>query len=90
MLIYLHIIETMYYLWRINLKQTIMQLTTGAIQAIKNKPRIYTVLALEFEKSEQTIRRWVDDNDEMLTTVRALSILKSETGLNKKDLLTEN
>lgn len=67
-----------------------MQLSTEAIQAIKNKPRTYTVLALEFDKSEQTIRRWVESNDEMLTTPRAVSVIKSETGLKAKQILSEN
>ena len=67
-----------------------MQLSESAIQAIKKNPRIYTILALEFERTEQTVRRWVDVNDEMLTTVRAIEVLKKETGLKNRELLTSN
>lgn len=64
-----------------------MKLSDEAIQAIKNKNRVKSILALEFDVTEQTIRRWIDANDAMLTTANALAIIKAETGLKQKEIL---
>jgi group I intron endonuclease len=64
-----------------------MKLSEEAIQAIKNKNRVKSILALEFDVTEQTIRRWIDANDAILTTANALAIIKAETGLKQKEIL---
>jgi hypothetical protein len=66
-----------------------MQLTNKALEAITSKPRILNMIALSCERSESAIRRWVHRNDPMLTTAGVLDIIKAETGLDEREILSE-
>lgn len=64
-----------------------MGLTNIAIEKVSSSHAIIGLLADAFGNDPKTIRRWTDKNDEMLTTVKALSIIEKETGLTKEEIL---
>lgn len=66
-----------------------MKLTKNAISAIKSNKRVRARLQLELDKSEFTIARYLINNEDngLLTTVAALSIIRQETGLTDSQIL---
>lgn len=64
-----------------------LQLKPSVIQEITGNNRIQNRLQLAFDKSYFTIRRWIQDNNPMLTTITALNILTEETGKTTDQLL---
>jgi hypothetical protein len=66
-----------------------MRIRKSVIKLMKGNSRIMSFLCLEFEKSESSIRRWIDNNNPMLTTFAALRIIRQETGLTDKEILIE-
>ncbi len=67
-----------------------MELTKKALNAISGSSRIMNLIAAELDCSESTIRRWIHQNNEALTMAVPLKIIKKETGLSEKEILTES
>lgn len=53
------------------------------------KPEVIGELMIAFRKSYFTIKRWLDEGNEKLTTIKALDILKKVTGLERDDIFIE-
>jgi len=53
------------------------------------KPEVIGELMIAFKKSYFTIKRWIDDSSEKLTTIKALEILQSATGLQKEEIFED-
>lgn len=68
-----------------------MKITTTAIAAMKKNLRLRNRLALEMDKSAQTIERWIDVNESNgdLTTIKAIQVIREETGLADTEILEE-
>lgn len=66
-----------------------MILTNAALDTINKNMVCKNRLALEMDKSQYTIQRWINTNDEMLTTASALKVIREETGLSDDEILTE-
>lgn len=64
-----------------------MKLTDKAKKIINKNTRLKNLLAIEFECSVFTIKRWMDDDDVRLTAPSATAIIKKETGLTDKQIL---
>lgn len=64
-----------------------MKLSKEAITQVAGNSRVRNLLAAEFNKSEATIRRWIDGNHPMLTTEASLRVIENETGLTRKKIL---
>jgi hypothetical protein len=69
-----------------------MKITTTAIATIKKNLRLRNRLALELDKSGQTIDRWINTNESNgeLTTLKALQVIKEETGLSDTEIIEES
>ena len=83
----LHSILAMSYL-TIKYNYQNMKLTETARQKI-NVPRIRMLLALELNVSDQTMVRYIKDNNDELTKAAALKVIRKETGLKDKEILIE-
>lgn len=66
-----------------------MKLTDKAKAAINGSPRLQNLLALEFDCSVFTIKRWIKDGDVRLTAPSSTVIIKEETGLAVDEILEE-
>lgn len=66
-----------------------MKLTDKAIEIIKNNPTLQAKIVEATGKNWQTVLRWAKENHEFLTTAAVLAVLKKETGLTDKQILTE-
>jgi len=67
-----------------------MKLTKKAIERINGGGRVMNLIAAEMDCTESTVRRWIKNNDDMLTTAAVLKIIKEETGLNDTQILQKN
>jgi len=67
-----------------------MKLTDKAKAAISGRPRLQNLLALEFDCSVFTIKRWIKDGEVRLTAPSATIIIKEETGLTIEEILEED
>ena len=65
-----------------------IKLKSDIIDIIKSDISIRTKLAIALRKSYPTIQRYVNENNEMLTTAGALEVLRSELKKTNEDLLT--
>lgn len=67
-----------------------MKLSNKAIEILKHKDslNLRNRLAYEMVKHVDTILRWINHNDPMLTTALALQILREETGMSDEEILT--
>lgn len=65
-----------------------MQLKDEVLKKI-NTPRTRTRLALALECTDQTVIRYIRDNDDNLTKAAALAVIREETGLEDSQLLEE-
>jgi hypothetical protein len=63
-----------------------MKLTERALEAINTK-RIRPLIALALDKSEQTIIRYISNNDDALTKAAVIQIIRRETDLKEKEIL---
>lgn len=64
-----------------------MKITDKVIEAIKANQRLISLLALEFDCTETTVRRYLDRKDNMLTTAAAMRLISDETGIKQDKLL---
>jgi hypothetical protein len=64
-----------------------MKLTRKAKTAINKNTRLKNLLALEFDCSVFTIKRWVDEDEVRLTAPSSTTIIKKETGLSDSQIL---
>lgn len=64
-----------------------MKLTDKAKAAINGNTRLKNRLALEFDCSVFTIKRWIDEGEVRLTAPSATAIIKEETGFKDKEIL---
>lgn len=69
-----------------------MKITQTALATIKENIRLRTRLALELSKSPATIDRWISINESNgdLTTIKALQVIREETGLEDADIIEES
>jgi hypothetical protein len=65
-----------------------MKLTQKALNAI-NTPPIRRELTNALEVTDQTIVRYIKDNDDCLTKAAAMQIIRKHTGLSDKEILEE-
>lgn len=63
------------------------QLKLSVLSEITGNNRIQNRLQLAFNKSYFSIRRWIQVNHPMLTTITSLNIIAQETGKTIDDLL---
>lgn len=66
-----------------------MKLSTAALNSFETHKTLKNLIAAKMERSEATVRRWVDENNPMLTTEAVLQIIESETGLKRSKILTQ-
>jgi hypothetical protein len=66
-----------------------MKLTDKAKAAINSSTRLKNRLALQFDCSVFTIKRWIDEGEVRLTAPSATIIIKEETGLTIEEMLEE-
>lgn len=64
-----------------------MKLTDKAKEAVKTNVRLKNLLAIAFECSVFTIRRWVDEEEIRLTAPTSTDIIEKETDLKIEDIL---
>jgi hypothetical protein len=64
-----------------------MKLTKKAIDKLKTNKRARARLQLVLDKSEYTINRYIQSNDDELTKVVAMNIIREETGLSDEEIL---
>jgi hypothetical protein len=67
-----------------------MKLTDKAKKAINGNTRLKNRLALEFNCSVFTIKRWIDEGEVRLTAPSATILIKEETGLSDSEILEED
>lgn len=67
-----------------------MKLTDKAKAAINGSPRLQNLLALEFDCSVFTIKRWIKEGEVRLTAPSATNVIKAETGLTDDQILEED
>jgi adenosine/AMP kinase len=64
-----------------------MRLTNIALEAIRqHSPGIKLKLALALNCSEGSINRYIRDNDDNLTKVAALEVIRKESGLSEEQI----
>lgn len=66
-----------------------MKISKTAIDKMEGSGRLMNLIAAEVDKTESTVRRWIANNDPMLTTASVLEIICRETGLSRDQVLTE-
>lgn len=64
-----------------------MGLANKALKTIDKSETIKGMIADAFGKKVKTVDRWIVENDEMLTTVKALLIIERETGIPQSELI---
>lgn len=66
-----------------------MKITQQAIKALTTKTK--TRLAMELNCSVYTVAAWIKENREngMLTTAKALQVIREETGLDDQQILED-
>lgn len=69
-----------------------MKISDKGIEVIKGNKRLRNRLALEMDKSQETVERWYRMNPDNgdLTTAKALQIIREETGLTDDQILDES
>jgi len=69
-----------------------MKLTKKALEVLKGYTRLQNLVALEFGKSVYSVARWISENDEngMLTTAKAVQLIKQESELKDAEILEES
>jgi hypothetical protein len=63
------------------------RLTLRAIKRIKGNHRVIGKLMAFFDKSPDTIQRWIKDNDVRLTLPGAVQIIQEGTGLEDEQIV---
>jgi len=66
-----------------------MILTKKAIQLVKKNAGTRIKLAIALDCTDFTILRYLNSNSDNLTKAAAIKIIKKETGLSEKEILTE-
>lgn len=66
-----------------------MRVTKEALDAIRNDSDLRAKLMLADSKSEYTIKRWIEDNDEKLTMPKYTAVISEHTGMDIKQILEE-
>lgn len=64
-----------------------MKLSKSALKAIEDSKTIQGKIADACRVSFWTVLRWVESNDQMLTTASVLAILATETELTQEEIL---
>ena len=63
-----------------------MKLTQKALSKISD-PQIRMKVAIALKVSDQTVCRYIKDNDDELTKAAALVVIRKETGLSDREIL---
>lgn len=66
-----------------------MGLAKKVLKMVDENNTLKGKLADGLDKSLQTIDRWIRNNDERLTTSKALSIMESELEMTQEEILTK-
>lgn len=66
--------------------QTITQKT---IDRCLSNNRVIGRLMVHFDRHSETIKRWLLDKDERLSTPKPLQVIREETGLTDSEILEE-
>lgn len=66
-----------------------MKLTKKVLNILEGSATIQGRIADASEKSFATVKRWIENNDEMLTTASNLQIIREETKLSDEEILVE-
>jgi len=66
-----------------------MSLSTQALEIIKHDSNLRAKLMLVEGKSEYTIKRWIESNDDELTKPKYTSIISDHTGLELAEILDQ-
>lgn len=66
-----------------------MKLTIEAVRAIKDNPKLRARLSYVLERHVDTITRYAESNDIMLTVAAAIQAIEEETGLTKGQILSD-
>jgi len=66
-----------------------MPISKTAIEAIKRDSDLRAKLMLVDSKSEYTIKRWIEENDDKLTMPKYTGVIAAHTGLTEEEILTE-
>jgi hypothetical protein len=64
-----------------------MKLSEKVRQQVESSPEIIGKLSGATGRSFQTIKRWVDSNDEMLTMAKCMSVICEELGMTQDEIL---
>lgn len=64
-----------------------MGLTKNALHKIGTDSNLRAKLMLVEGKSEYTIKRWLDDNNDNLTKPKYISVIKDHTGMQEVEIL---
>lgn len=63
------------------------RLNSRTLSLMKDNNTLKARLCAEFDKSYDTIQRWINTNDVMLTTIDALKIIYDELGIEMNKAL---
>lgn len=66
-----------------------MQITENAIGKIKGNNIALGALCMAFNRHMKTIEAWVTDKNMMLTTPKAVDVIKEHTGLTEDQILEQ-
>lgn len=68
-----------------------MKLTSKALRNMRQNRKIYTLIALELQMSEGNVRRIAASNlpNNDLTKLKSIQVIKKETGLQEKEIVSE-
>lgn len=67
-----------------------MKLSNKAKTEVNKSTRLKNLLALEFDCSVFTIKRWLDEDEVRLTAPSSTIIIKAETGLTDSEILVDS
>lgn len=66
-----------------------MKLSPIVKNMLKNDQTTRLTLALAFERSELTIKRWIESDNLMMTHDKAIEIIEKGTGLKRNKIVTK-
>lgn len=67
-----------------------MQISELAISKIRGNNKAINALGYAFDRGYKTIENWLEGRNIILTTPTAVEIIKKETGLTDKEILTKS
>jgi DNA-binding transcriptional regulator YiaG len=62
-------------------------ITKRAIDAIKDNEQIKSKIAMEYNRTVQTVNLWLKNRSKYLTSPASLRIIRKETGLTNEEII---